>query len=158
VCVFRRRFFSPTSSRHSRQARPAPGSCSRSASESSNHRPRVGSFCWAKLGEAKLIASPTSATTKRIFIVSSREFRMVCRRTICCGISHVASNILVAGAGGTPLAERSLSGTQMGASTYPESMETLAAPRFSLVVLESVCQLLQSKGVQLRIGVLQLKG
>ena len=38
------------------------------------------------------------------------------------GFSHVASNILVAGAGGTPFAESSLSGTPLDASTYPASM------------------------------------
>jgi hypothetical protein len=32
----------------------------------------VGSFCWAKVGKAKLIANPARATTKRIFIVFSR--------------------------------------------------------------------------------------
>jgi hypothetical protein len=31
------------------------------------------SFCWAKVGKAKLIANPTRATTKRIFILSSRS-------------------------------------------------------------------------------------
>ena len=40
-------------------------------------------------------------------LLSSRCFRMVCRLTTCFEISHVASNILVAGAGGTPFAERS---------------------------------------------------
>jgi len=38
------------------------------------------------------------------------------------GFSRVASNILVAGAGGTPLAERSLSGTVLDASIYSASM------------------------------------
>jgi hypothetical protein len=30
------------------------------------------SFCWAKVGKAKLIANPTRAPSKRIFIVSSQ--------------------------------------------------------------------------------------
>jgi hypothetical protein len=42
--------------------------------------------CWAKVGKAKPIANPTVVINKRIFIISSREFRTVCRRTICCGI------------------------------------------------------------------------
>jgi hypothetical protein len=33
------------------------------------------SFCWAKVGKAKLIANPIRATSKRIFIVSSRVVR-----------------------------------------------------------------------------------
>ena len=45
----------------------------------------AGSFCWAKVGKAKLIANPT----KRIFIVSSREFRMVRRRRIWSGFRGV---------------------------------------------------------------------
>jgi hypothetical protein len=35
------------------------------------------SFFWAKVGKAKLIASPTSAISKRVFIVSSGRFRMI---------------------------------------------------------------------------------
>ena len=46
------------------------------------------------------------------------------------GFSHVASNILVAGAGGTPLAERSLSGMPLDASIDSASKETLGVPRF----------------------------
>jgi hypothetical protein len=39
---------------------------------------RVGRFyLLAKVGKAKLIASPTKASGKRIFIVFSREFRLV---------------------------------------------------------------------------------
>jgi hypothetical protein len=38
------------------------------------------------------------------------------------GFSHVTSNILVAGSGGTPLAERSLSGPPLDASIYSASM------------------------------------
>src|ERR1700737_1551376 len=30
--------------------------------------------CWAKVGKAKLIAKPTSASTERIFIFSQRSF------------------------------------------------------------------------------------
>jgi hypothetical protein len=41
---------------------------------------RVGSFCWAKVGIAKLIANPTRGTAKRIFIVSSRCLDIACRR------------------------------------------------------------------------------
>jgi hypothetical protein len=46
----------------------------------------AASFCWAKIGKAKLIANPTRATTKRISIVSSGGSRTICHLTTCCGI------------------------------------------------------------------------
>src|ERR1700730_3506313 len=82
--------------------------------------------CWAKLGKAKLIASPTRATTERIFILSSWLFwdgfapKYLLRDFLT---SRVTS--LSRGAGGTPLAERSLSGAPIGASTYSASMRNV---------------------------------
>ena len=46
------------------------------------------SFCWAKVGKAKLIANPTRATTERIFIVSSRCFRRVVAERTRYGLSR----------------------------------------------------------------------
>src|SRR6266446_7668923 len=37
----------------------------------------TATFCSAKVGKAKLIASPTRAISKRVFIVSSDRFRMI---------------------------------------------------------------------------------
>ena len=46
------------------------------------------SFSWAKVGNIKLIANPTRATAKRIFIDSHPAFRTICRGTTCCGVSR----------------------------------------------------------------------
>jgi hypothetical protein len=76
----------------------------------------------AWLSIAKLIADPTRATTKGIFIISSWGLGWFVAERSAAGFSQVASNILVAGAGGTPLAERSCATPQMDAPTYSASM------------------------------------
>jgi hypothetical protein len=73
-------------------------------------------------------------------IVSSWFFRVgLSPNDPAAGFSHVASNILVAGAGGTPLAEKSLSGTPLDASTHSESISI--ARHGGGVSLQSFCRI-----------------
>src|ERR1700758_689141 len=55
-----------------------------SYTETNSQVPTISSLsdfcCWARVGKAKLIANPTRAPRKRIFIVFSWGFRDVCLR------------------------------------------------------------------------------
>ena len=63
------------------------------------------SFCWAEIAEAKLIAEPTKASGKRIFIASSGEFRTACQTQI--KILLIARGVVVGDGGSSFFAESS---------------------------------------------------
>jgi hypothetical protein len=85
----------------------------------------------------KAIAKPARASSKRIFIVSSRCSRLVCRITTCREISRVTSDIRVAGGERiNAFGQRSLGDTRLDVS--PDSM--------------SIRNILSTTGAELREG------